>query len=202
MGAYMGTTATWRRGATDGLKAMKAHPQFVVLFVGLLLIALFAFAGPAEAQEKSLELPGAEVVAEVQPDGSVLITEEITYGFTGHFEGGYREIPLEDGMSVDRVSVSEGGEQYEPGASAGLGSEGAPGTFGTYDLGDRYRIVWHFRATDEQRTFEIRYRLGGSPWPTRMWWTSTCRCGATSRRSRWTRSRPRSRCRARQSAAR
>jgi hypothetical protein len=134
---------------------VKARPTLVVV----VLVALFALAGPAQAQDKSFDLPRAEVVAEVQPDGSVFITEKITYNFTGHFEGGYREIPLEDGMRVDRVSVSEGGEEYEPGASAKLGSEGAPGTFGTARLGDRYRIVWHYRATDEQRTFEVRYRL-------------------------------------------
>ena len=138
---------------------MKVHQPFVVL----LLVALFALgsAGLVEAQDKSFDLPRAEVVAEVQPNGSVLVTEKITYDFTGHFEGGYREIPLESGMRVDQVSVSEGGEEYEPGASAKLGSEGAPDTFGTADLGDKYRIVWHYRATDEERTFEVRYHLRG-----------------------------------------
>src|SRR5919107_1335248 len=48
-----------------------------------------------------------------------------------------------------------------PGASAELGSSGAPGTYGTANLGDAYRIVWHYRATDEQRTFTVRYRLSG-----------------------------------------
>ena len=42
-----------------------------------------------------------------------------------------------------------------------LGSSGAPGTFGTADFGYAYRIVWHYRATDEQRTFTLRYRLKG-----------------------------------------
>ena len=70
---------------------------FTVLSAGPL-------AAPAEAQEdKSFELPRAEVVADVQPDGSVLVTEEITYLFTGSFEGGYREIPLKDSMSVTEV---------------------------------------------------------------------------------------------------
>src|SRR4029450_298025 len=77
------------------------------------------------------------------------------------FEGGYREIPLKDGMSVTDISVSEGGKEYTPGASAKLGSSGAPGTPGTPNLGDAYRIVWHYRATDEQRTFTVRYRLDG-----------------------------------------
>jgi uncharacterized membrane protein len=127
---------------------------FAVLLAG-------PFAAPAEAQDKSFSLPRAEVVASVQPDGSVLVTENITYDFIGSFEGGYREIPLEDGMSVTDVSVSEAGRAYAPGASAELGSSGAPGTYGTANLGDAYRIVWHYRASYEERTFTLRYRLQG-----------------------------------------
>ena len=132
-----------------------------------LLALIFAvlitgpFASPAGAQDESFSLPRAEVVASVQPDGSVLVTENITYDFIGSFEGGYREIPLEDGMSVTEVSVSEAGRAYAPGASAELGSSGAPGTYGTADLGDAYRIVWHYRASYEERTFTVRYRLNG-----------------------------------------
>src|SRR5215213_6623896 len=118
-------------------------------------------AASASAQDKSFELPRAKVVADVQPDGSVLVTEEITYLFSGSFEGGYREIPLKEGMSVSDVSVSEYGKAYAPGASAELGSSGAPGTYGTANLGDAYRIVWHYRASDEERIFTIRYRLIG-----------------------------------------
>jgi hypothetical protein len=99
-------------------------------------------------------------VAVVQPDGSVVVTENITYVFIGSFEGGYREIPQKDGMSVDEISVSEGGKEYAPGASAELGSSGAPGTYGTADL-DAYRIVWHYRASYEERTFTLRYRMKG-----------------------------------------
>src|SRR5215203_343674 len=139
---------------TSTLPAMMLALIFAVLLAG-------AFAAPAEAQDKSFSLPRAYVVASVQPDGSVLVTEEITYLFTGSFEGGYREILLKDGMSVTDVSVSEYGKAYSPGASAELGSSGAPGTYGTANLGNAYRIVWHYRASDEKRTFTVSYRLGG-----------------------------------------
>jgi hypothetical protein len=121
-------------------------PILALLFALLLAGPL---AAPAEAQDKSFELPWAVAVADVQPDGSVLVTEKITYDFSGSFEGGYREIPLKDSMSVTDVSVSEGGKEYAPGASAELGSSGAPGTYGTANLGDAYRIVWHYRASYE-----------------------------------------------------
>jgi hypothetical protein len=111
---------------------------FAVLTIGPFFV-------PDEAQAKSFELPRAQVVADVQPDGSVVVTENNAYLFTGSFEGGYREIPLKDGMSVSGLSVGENGEEYAPGASAKLGSSGAPDTYGTANLGDAYRIVWHYR---------------------------------------------------------
>jgi uncharacterized membrane protein len=134
-------------------------PAMLALLFAVLLAG--PFAAPAAAQGKSFELPSAYVVADVQPDGSVVVTENITYDFSGSFEGGYREIPLKDGMSVGDVSVSEDGKEYAPGASAELGSSGAPGTYGTTNLGNAYRIVWHYRASDESRTFTVRYRLSG-----------------------------------------
>jgi hypothetical protein len=78
----------------------------LLALLALLLAVVFAggFAEPAVAQEeKSFDLPSAYVVADVQPDGSVLVTEDITYDFSGSFEGGYREIPLKDGMGVTDV---------------------------------------------------------------------------------------------------
>ena len=134
-----------------------------LLSLAFALVVAGPFAVPAAAQEeaKSFELPRADVVADVQPDGSVVVTENISYLFSGSFEGGYREIPLRDGMSVEDVSVSEGGKRYAPGASAELGSSGATGTYGTTNLGDSYRIVWHYRAWQEERTFTVRYRLEG-----------------------------------------
>ncbi len=140
-----------------------ARTLTLLAIVALVFAVLLAgpFAAPAEAQDKSFSLPRAQVVADVQPDGSVLVTENITYDFIGSFEGGYREIPLEDGMSVTGVSVSEGSRGYAPGASAELGSSGAPGTYGAANLGGAYRIVWHYRASYEERTFTLRYRLNG-----------------------------------------
>jgi len=140
----------------------RARTSASLALLALLLVVVFAgaLAQPARAQEeKSFDLPRAEVVADVQPDGSVLVTENITYDFTGAFEGGYRKIPLKGSMSVDDISVSEGAKEYAPGASAGLGSSDTPGTYGTAKVGDEYWIVWHYRATDEQRTFTVSYRL-------------------------------------------
>ena len=44
---------------------------------------------------------------------------------------------------------------------AELGCDGAPGTYGRRAPANGVRIVWHYTALDEQRTFEIHYTLRG-----------------------------------------
>ena len=48
-----------------------------------------------------------------------------------------------------------------PAAAPELGCTDAPGTFGTTTVGRTHRIVWHYQALDDARTFRIRYRLSG-----------------------------------------
>ena len=97
----------------------------------------------------------------VQPDGSLVVDENITFAFSGSFSGAFREIPLREGEAIDEVGVFELGTPYRPGASAELRSSGAPGTFGTARTDDGLRIVWHYSASSEERTFRLHYRLLG-----------------------------------------
>src|SRR3990170_841773 len=127
--------------------------------LALALLACLAFAGQAAA--KSFTLPSAHVSVRVAPDGALLVEERITYDFAGDFSGGFREIPGAGGQAIDRVAVSEGEVASRPGPSAELGSAGDAGTFGTTVTGKGLRVVWHYRASFEVRTFTIAYRLRG-----------------------------------------
>jgi uncharacterized membrane protein len=127
----------------------------------LLVVAALVAVPALPATAKSFELPGAQVDLAVQPDGSVLVTEQITFDFDGSFSGAYREIPLRAGEQIVEVSVSEGRDGYAQGACADLGCAGSPGTFGTKDLGGRLRVVWHYAAFSEVRTFTVAYRMLG-----------------------------------------
>jgi hypothetical protein len=113
------------------------------------------------AEAKSFTLPQAQVAVQVATDGSVVVDELITYSFSGPFTGGYRDIPLRPGESVDQVRVSEGGRGYRPGGCTELGCADTASTFGTAIGPGNARIVWHYRASDELRTFAVHYRLRG-----------------------------------------
>jgi uncharacterized membrane protein YgcG len=128
----------------------------VILSGAVLLLAV-----PA-ASAKSYDLPAARVVITVQPDGSLVITEDITFAFSGSFSGAERKMPVRPFERLDEVAVSEQGRAYRPGASTATGSAGEPGTFGARREGDREHIVWHYAASDQTRTFRIGYRLRGA----------------------------------------
>jgi uncharacterized membrane protein len=117
----------------------------------------------APAQARSADIVNADVALRLTPQGALYVVERLTYEYDGHFEGSYRDIELLHGETVSDVQVSTGGDYYEPGGNTALGSHDRPGVFGV-DVADfgresRARIVWHYRATDEVRTYTIAYRV-------------------------------------------
>ncbi len=120
--------------------------------------------------ERNFRVDDADVRVEVQDDGSLHVTEQLTFDFTGIFSGAYRDIPLAEGVKASNVVVSEGGEEYEPGGATGLGSYDRPGTFGAEQLEITepdggptrgFRVVWHYDADSEERVFQVDYDITG-----------------------------------------
>jgi hypothetical protein len=122
--------------------------------------ATLAIAEPAAA--KSYKIVDANVSLRLAKNGDLLVTEQLTFDFNGSFEGAYRDIPTIDDQRITDVRVSEGDHQYKPGGDTVLGGFDFPGRFGTEDTiegAPGTRVVWHYRASDEVRTFTIAYRV-------------------------------------------
>ena len=133
---------------------MRRHPALT-----LLVAAICALAAAAPAHGKSSDVIDADVALRLAGNGDLLVTETLTFDYRGTFQGSYRDIELNHGEVVTDVQVSEGGRPYQPGGNTALGSFDLPGRFGTQDFGRFVRVVWHYRATDEQKTFAISYRV-------------------------------------------
>ncbi len=129
-----------------------------VPLTALLALAL-ALLLAAPAFGRSADIKGADVALRLAPDGSLLVTERLTFDYDGHFEGSYRDIVLLHDERITDVTLSQDGRRFEPGGNTALGSHDRPAVYGTEEFGDTFRIVWHYRATDEQRTTEIGYRV-------------------------------------------
>ncbi|HVL65206.1 MAG TPA: DUF2207 domain-containing protein, partial [Actinomycetota bacterium] len=120
---------------------------------------LVALGAPATA--KSYTLPNAHIEVQVRNDGSIRVVEHLTYSFSGDFSGAYREIPLRAGEAIDEIGVAEGTTMYGAGAPTEIGSSGAPQTYGATPIPGGHRIVWHYAASNEMRTFTVSYTLRG-----------------------------------------
>jgi uncharacterized membrane protein len=127
------------------------------LIVVIGLVALPAL--PAAA--KSFDIVGANITIQVEEAGSLLITERLTYSFDGSFSGAYRDIPILADETFEFVSVGDELVTYESGGCAWLGCSSPPGTYGLDEQPGLARVVWHHSSNDEQRTFELTYRMTG-----------------------------------------
>lgn len=132
----------------------------VLAALAISLAAALALAPAALA--RSADITDADVDLRLARDGSLLVVEHLTFDYDGSFQGSYRDIELRHGELITNVSLSQGGETYKPGGNTALGSNDRPGVFGVEDLGDVVRVVWHYRATDEQRTYDLAYRVTGA----------------------------------------
>ena len=115
------------------------------------------WAAPAAAD--SANITDADVALRLAPNGDLLVTETLRFDYQGHFEGSYRDIDLLHGERISDVSVSQDGVRFQPGGDTTLGSHDRPEVFGATSTQTGARIVWHYNATDDQRTTVVSYRV-------------------------------------------
>lgn len=125
------------------------------LLAVLALVLLVGLTGVAPAQARSFEILSMEVIARVNPDGSMDVVERLNYDFDGEFNGGTRQIPEgENDADYDIVGfqVTEGGETRDlaPGFSDPSSFDGAR-WFGSGDhsqVSGRHSYDLSYRVVD------------------------------------------------------
>ena len=127
-----------------------------------VVVVLAALAVPAlPALARSYWISDAQVDIEVNSDGSLTVTEILSYSFDGSFSGAYRDIRVRGGEEVEVIAVGDEDGPYSPGGCTTLGCSSPPGTYGVEKIPGYVRVVWHHQSNDEVRNFVIRYRFEG-----------------------------------------
>ncbi|MCZ6737101.1 MAG: DUF2207 domain-containing protein, partial [Actinobacteria bacterium] len=127
-----------------------------------LLIATALVVLPATpALAKSFWMANADVTVVVNDDGSLNVSELLTFDFSGEYAGAFRDIPLRPGESIEVISVGDEGGSYRTGGCTSLGCFSPSGSYGVEQHRDFVRVVWHHDSRDEQRTFELIYEMAG-----------------------------------------
>ncbi|UCG50686.1 MAG: DUF2207 domain-containing protein, partial [Candidatus Latescibacterota bacterium] len=109
----------------------------------------------AEGWAKSYSVDDIRITAVVGPDGSMEITENITYTFDGGFSYAFREIPTRADERVSDVVIEAGGRRYTE------STDGRPGSFTITRNEGRTKVTWYYTAKNERRTFSLTYTIKG-----------------------------------------
>ncbi len=121
-----------------------------------LILAPSAFA-------RSLTVVNADIELKLDRDSSLLVTEHLTTEFDGQWQAMYRDIPSLPGEKLTDVRVSENGKAYKETGCTIEGCTSPAGTFGVTTSGQsQIRIVWHHKAANQVRTFDVSYRVDSS----------------------------------------
>ena len=72
---------------TEGTTRGAVRPVLLSRLAGFVLALAAAFLAPATASAKSYSLPNADVLVHVQPNGTLLVREVITFDFSGRSAG-------------------------------------------------------------------------------------------------------------------
>ncbi|MEL7834943.1 DUF2207 domain-containing protein [Fodinibius sp. Rm-B-1B1-1] len=121
-----------------------------------LLSALLFTVGLTEPSAKSYEIPEIHIEVSINKDGTVLITEHLTYDFDGSFSWAQYQLPKQGFTGIRNIKVSENGTVY-----LNKNNE-EKGTFSVSESDEYIRLKWHFIAEDERRTFTVSYTLEGA----------------------------------------
>lgn len=118
----------------------------------VLGIALLSGALQSQALAKSYRITGVDLEAHLRSDGSMDVSEKRTYRFSGSFSFAHRDLPLGEPVVFEAFEVYESGRPYQ------ISDTEAPGTYRISRDSGKTRVTWYYRASDESRTFEFRYR--------------------------------------------
>ncbi|MFZ1947988.1 MAG: DUF2207 domain-containing protein, partial [bacterium] len=127
----------------------------VIWAVVLALAGVVCLACP-EATAKSYRITDVAIGADLFGDGSMRVSEARTFSFNGSFTFAYRELVSDGQVALDGFDVLEDGRPYVRSASH------EPGTYDITGGKGALRVTWYFTATDDERTFEVRYSARGA----------------------------------------
>lgn len=117
-----------------------------------LITILAAVGGGLGAAPKDYYFPEVKISVNIERDGSFIIDEFRTFDFEGSFLAAWYTLPLALERKSYRYNIDL--EEFEVRDENGQKLPFEPSTSGSI-----YKAEWHFRASDERRTFHIHYRV-------------------------------------------
>lgn len=122
-------------------------------WVVFVLCVMLALAWCEVANAKEYVVAKAQITAQITSDGSLFVSEERTYRFSGSYSWASMTLSTNASQPIEGITVTEGGQRYiEDDAQT-------PGTYQVTSTPKQTDIKWYYEAKDEERTFTIGYRV-------------------------------------------
>ena len=132
------------------------HKRLPRTVTALILAGVMAGSLVSPAQARSFDAERFDVRIEMQPDGSLLVTETVVFRFQdGPFSYAFRHLALNELDRIEVLSTTLDGQAVLPGTQ--------PGQVEISADSDPIELTWHFEPTsDASRTVGLTYRVIGN----------------------------------------
>ncbi len=136
-------------------KIKKASRKLLIFFSIFILLLGIPVSSHAES---SLSIPRWIVEAELLTNGDLSIVEDLTFDFSGDFNGVFRQVVLEGTSGMKNLSVREMVKNKEiKYANVSDAAKGDSGVFTTSENNDFNTIKIFSPSSNQQKTFRISY---------------------------------------------
>ncbi len=122
-------------------------------------LAIFIFAGGAKVSAEEIKVVKDYIKAEIKSDGAISVTEDITFNFSGKYNGVYKDISFDKGGTVSDLEISELKDKAIQFKMADTANNGEVGVYTTTKSNSNLRVKIYSPSVDEDKTFRINYRI-------------------------------------------
>lgn len=137
---------------------MSLNKYFIAFFT---TIALLVFAGN-KVQAEEIKLTKDVINAEISKDSSMNVEEDLTFKFSGKYNGVYKDISYDKAEGISDITVSEisgADTTYKEVKSA---SNGDKGVYTIEKNSSSIRVKIYSPSKDEAKTYRITYKISGA----------------------------------------
>lgn len=125
---------------------------FLVFFCGIFATTAFA--------DKTYTINKVDILSNVNPDGSLNISETRQYKFNGNFHGCYVDINKKGFDNLTDVQVEDLSANKQFTLREASDTQQYPeGKFEVKESNGKYRITWYFNETNTKKAYKITYKL-------------------------------------------
>lgn len=125
---------------------------FLVFFCSIFTTTAFA--------DKTYTINKVDIISNVNPDGSINISETRRYKFNGNFHGCYIDINKKGFDTLTDLKVQDLSLNKQFSIRSASDTQQYPeGKFEVKESGGKYRITWYFNETNTTKVYNVTYKL-------------------------------------------